>query len=129
LADKPSRFGPARYLHRDGQGQPGDHGLLHLGAADQLPAGLSRTIKYATRISTDGVYLHQLDATVWAQGNTNVTHGCLNLNGENSQWFYEFSQPGDVVEVRNTVGEPLQLWQNGDWMMPWQQWLSGSALS
>lgn len=37
--------------------------------------------------------LHELDATVWAQGNTNVTHGCLNLNRENAQWFYEFSQP------------------------------------
>jgi len=77
--------------------------------------GYRETIKYATRISADGVYLHELDATVWAQGNTNVTHGCLNLNRENAQWFYEFSQPGDVVEVRNTGGEPLQLWQNGDW--------------
>jgi lipoprotein-anchoring transpeptidase ErfK/SrfK len=91
--------------------------------------GYRETIKYATRISADGVYLHELDATVWAQGNTNVTHGCLNLNRENAQWFYEFSQPGDVVEVRNTGGEPLQLWQNGDWTIPWQQWLRGSALS
>jgi lipoprotein-anchoring transpeptidase ErfK/SrfK len=91
--------------------------------------GYRETIKYATRISTDGVYLHELGATVWAQGNTNVTHGCLNLNRENAQWFYEFSQPGDIVEVRNTGGEPLQLWQNGDWTMPWHQWLSGSALS
>jgi lipoprotein-anchoring transpeptidase ErfK/SrfK len=91
--------------------------------------GYRETIKYATRISADGVYLHELDATVWAQGNTNVTHGCLNLNRENAQWFYEFSQPGDIVEVRNTGGEPLQLWQNGDWTIPWHQWLSGSALS
>lgn len=90
--------------------------------------GYRETIKYATRISTDGVYLHELDATVWAQGQTNVTHGCLNLNRENAEWFYEFSQPGDIVEVRNTGGEPLQLWQNGDWTMPWQQWLGGSAL-
>jgi lipoprotein-anchoring transpeptidase ErfK/SrfK len=90
--------------------------------------GYRETIEYATRISTDGVYLHELDATVWAQGRTNVTHGCLNLNRENAQWFYEFSQPGDIVEVRNTGGDPLRLWQNGDWTMPWQQWLRGSAL-
>jgi lipoprotein-anchoring transpeptidase ErfK/SrfK len=91
--------------------------------------GYRETISYATRISTDGVYLHQLEATVWAQGNTNVSHGCLNLNADNAQWFFDFSQPGDVVEVRNTGGEPLQVWQNGDWSMPWEQWLTGSALA
>lgn len=91
--------------------------------------GYRETIALATRISTDGVYLHQLDATVWAQGNTNVSHGCLNLNADNAQWFYDFSIPGDVVEVRNTGGEPLQVWQNGDWSMPWDTWVQGSALS
>jgi lipoprotein-anchoring transpeptidase ErfK/SrfK len=74
------------------------------------------------RISTDGVYMHELDATVWAQGHTDTSHGCLNLNHDNAQWFYNFSVPGDVVEVRNTGGQPLQLWQNGDWAMPWDQW-------
>ena len=91
--------------------------------------GYKESISFATRISTDGVYLHQLDSTVWAQGNTNVSHGCLNLNADNAQWFYDFSQPGDVVEVRNTGGEPLQVWQNGDWSLPWDQWVQGSALS
>ncbi|OFJ51181.1 hypothetical protein BEL07_24260 [Mycolicibacterium grossiae] len=91
--------------------------------------GYRETIYYATRISTDGIYLHQLEDTVWAQGNTNVSHGCLNLNADNARWFYDFSQPGDVVEVRNTGGEPLQLWQNGDWSVPWDQWLTGSALT
>lgn len=90
--------------------------------------GYRETIKYATRISTDGIYLHQLESTVWAQGNTNVSHGCLNLNAANAKWFFDFSEPGDIVEVRNTGGEPLQLWQNGDWSMPWDQWLQGSAL-
>jgi lipoprotein-anchoring transpeptidase ErfK/SrfK len=91
--------------------------------------GYRVTIPYATRISADGIYLHQLNATVWAQGNTNTSHGCLNLNGDNAKWFYEFSVPGDVVEVRNTGGPPLQLRQNGDWSVPWDQWRKGSALS
>ncbi len=90
--------------------------------------GYRETIHNATRISTDGVYLHQLDSTVWAQGNTDVTHGCFNLNATNAKWFYNFSQSGDVVEVRNTGGDPLQVWQNGDWTMPWEHWLKGSAL-
>ena len=91
--------------------------------------GYRETINYATRISTDGIYLHQLDATVWAQGNTDTSHGCLNLNGDNAHWFYDFSMPGDVVEVRNTGGPPLALAQNGDWTVPWDQWRKGSALS
>lgn len=90
--------------------------------------GYREIINYATRISTDGIYLHQLDATVWAQGNTDTSHGCLNLNGDNAKWFYDFSQPGDVVEVRNTGGPPLTLQQNGDWTIPWDQWRHGSAL-
>ena len=84
--------------------------------------GYKESIPYAVRISTDGIYMHELDATVWAQGNTDTSHGCLNLNHDNAVWFYNFSVPGDVVEVRNTGGQPLQLWQNGDWSVPWDEW-------
>ena len=91
--------------------------------------GYRETIPWATRISMDGIYLHQLNATVWAQGNTDTSHGCLNLNSDNAQWFYNFSVPGDVVEIRNTGGPPLQLSQNGDWTVPWNEWRKGSALS
>ena len=91
--------------------------------------GYRVAIHNATQISTDGIYLHQLDETVWAQGNTNTSHGCLNLNASNAKWFMDFSQTGDVVEVRNTGGPPLQLAQNGDWTLPWEQWRKGSALS
>ncbi|GAA4490795.1 Ig-like domain-containing protein [Rhodococcus olei] len=90
--------------------------------------GYKESINWATRISTDGIYLHELASTVWAQGNTNVSHGCLNLSPSNAQWFFNFAQPGDVVEVRNTGGAPLEVWQNGDWGVPWNTWLAGSAL-
>jgi lipoprotein-anchoring transpeptidase ErfK/SrfK len=89
--------------------------------------GYRETIPYAVRLSNDGIYVHQLDSTVWAQGDTDVSHGCLNVNADNARWFYDFAQPGDVFEVRNTGGEPLQVWQNGDWSLPWGQWLAGSA--
>jgi lipoprotein-anchoring transpeptidase ErfK/SrfK len=91
--------------------------------------GYRETINYATKISTDGIYLHQLDATVWAQGHTDTSHGCLNLNADNAKWFYDFSVPGDVVEVRNSGGPPLKLAQNGDWTLSWDQWRTGSALT
>jgi lipoprotein-anchoring transpeptidase ErfK/SrfK len=98
-----------------------------------VPAGSAvsykRQIGWATRISTDGIYLHHLDDTLWAQGNTNLSSGCLNLSGENARWFFDFVQPGDVVEVRYTGGPPLQLIHNGDWSLPWDKWVQGSALT
>ncbi|MBB5911620.1 lipoprotein-anchoring transpeptidase ErfK/SrfK [Nocardia transvalensis] len=90
--------------------------------------GYKETIGWATRISGDGVYLHQLDSTVWAQGSQNTSHGCLNLSLENARWFFNFAQPGDVVEIRGTTGPPQPTWNNGDWAVPWDQWLAGSAL-
>ncbi|GCA99613.1 MULTISPECIES: Ig-like domain-containing protein [Mycolicibacterium] len=90
--------------------------------------GYKETIPWATRISHDGIYLHQLNSTIWAQGKQNTSHGCLNLNSENAKWFYDFSVPGDVVEIKYTGGEPQKLSQNGDWSMPWDQWVRGSAL-
>lgn len=52
----------------------------------------------------------------------------MNLNRANAQFFYTTSQVGDVVQVTNTGGPKLQIWQNGDWSMPWTTWTKGSAL-
>jgi lipoprotein-anchoring transpeptidase ErfK/SrfK len=92
------------------------------------PKGYKEYIYQATRISTDGIYLHQLDSTVWAQGHQDLSHGCLNLNYDNAHWFYTTSRVGDVVQVVNTGGPKVQLWQNGDWSVPWSEWVAGSAL-
>lgn len=98
---------------------------IPLGTADSY----NRKIGWATRISTDGVYLHELNDTIWAQGNTNLSHGCLNLNTENAKWFYDFVQPGDPVEIRYTGGPPLTVAQGGSWSVPWKDWVKGSALA
>lgn len=92
-------------------------------------------VYWSSKITTDGIYLHELDTTVWAQGNTDVSHGCLNLNHDNAEWYYTTSYIGDVVIVKNvhTVAgqsaKPVQLWQGGDWSVPWSTWVKGSALS
>lgn len=92
------------------------------------PGGYKETIPWATRISTDGIYLHELDSTVSAQGRYDTSHGCLNLNKANAVWFQQNALIGDVVQVVNTGGAPLELWQNGDWTLSWDQWTAGSAL-
>jgi len=90
--------------------------------------GYNTLVNWATRISTDGIYVHAAPWSVWAQGNTDTSHGCLNVSPDNATWFYHWSQAGDVVQVKNTGGAPLQVWQNGDWSVPWAQWVAGSAL-
>ena len=85
-------------------------------------------VPYATKISTDGIYLHELDTTVGVQGYQNVSHGCLNLNRDNAKWYYEHSLVGDIVKVIHSGGPTLQLWQGGDWTMSWSSWVKGSAL-
>jgi lipoprotein-anchoring transpeptidase ErfK/SrfK len=92
------------------------------------PLGYKELIYWATQISTDGIYLHELDSTVWAQGNTDTSHGCLNLNGDNATWFYQTAQIGDIVQIQNTGGAPVAQYQGGDWSVDWATWIANSAL-
>lgn len=87
-------------------------------------------IPYGTKISTDGIYLHELDTTTWAQDHgADVSHGCLNLNQANARWFFTHSLVGDPVVIHGAKGAPrLQVWQGGDWTLSWSQWQQGSAL-
>ncbi len=90
------------------------------------PKGYKEIIYNATKISTDGIYLHELDSTVWAQGSRDLSHGCLNLNEANAIWYQQTAQIGDPVVVEHTGGAPLAIWQNGDWTMPYAQWAAGN---
>jgi lipoprotein-anchoring transpeptidase ErfK/SrfK len=90
--------------------------------------GYNVLVDWATRISTDGIYVHSAPWSVWAQGKQNTSHGCLNVSPANAEWFYKWSQPGDVVQVKNTGGAPLEVWQNGDWGLSWKKWQAGSAV-
>jgi lipoprotein-anchoring transpeptidase ErfK/SrfK len=87
-------------------------------------------IPWATKISIDGIYLHELDTTIWQQNHgDDVSHGCLNLNHANAKWFFNHSMIGDPVVVHGAKHAPeIDLWQGGDWSIPWSQWVKGSAL-
>ncbi|MGH3793814.1 MAG: L,D-transpeptidase [Pseudonocardiaceae bacterium] len=84
---------------------------------------------FTERISNDGEFVHENPASVAAQGNTNVSHGCINLDLANAQWFFQTFGLGDVVEVVNSGGPPLPVWDiYGDWSLSWPDWQAGSAL-
>jgi lipoprotein-anchoring transpeptidase ErfK/SrfK len=81
------------------------------------------------RISSDGEFVHSAPWSVGQQGDSNVSHGCVNLSPTNAQWFYDHFGLGDVVEITNSGGHPLPVWDiYGDWTLAWPQWQAGSAV-
>ena len=64
------------------------------------PEGYRTPVEYAVRISDSGEFVHAAPWSVAQQGNTNVSHGCINMSTERAAWFFNFSQPGDVVEIQ-----------------------------
>jgi lipoprotein-anchoring transpeptidase ErfK/SrfK len=86
------------------------------------------TVYEAVQISSSGEYVHSAPWSVWAQGQQNVSHGCVNASPEFAGWFYNLSQRGDIVTV---VGTDRELeWNNGwgFWQSSWKDWVDGSAL-
>jgi lipoprotein-anchoring transpeptidase ErfK/SrfK len=83
-------------------------------------------VPVGVKISYDGEYVHWADWSVWAQGNTDTSHGCLNVSPADSWWFYGFSRPGDIVDVRNT-GRTLAEWNSGYWNVSWATWVGDGA--
>jgi lipoprotein-anchoring transpeptidase ErfK/SrfK len=85
--------------------------------------------RYSVRISNNGEFIHANPASLGAQGNTNVTNGCVNLSTEDAQQYFGSAIYGDPVEV---TGTPIQLsYADGDiwdWAVDWDTWLSMSAI-
>jgi len=92
------------------------------------PQAYKATEYNAVRISNDGEFVHENPNTVGVQGHDNVSHGCINVNQANSLWFFNYMNVGDVVEVTNSGGQQLPVWDAlGDWSLPWPQWSKGNA--
>jgi lipoprotein-anchoring transpeptidase ErfK/SrfK len=91
------------------------------------PEGYRTPVEYAVRISDSGEFVHAAPWSVAQQGNTNVSHGCINMSTERAAWFFNFSRPGDIVEIRNSSAGDLRS-DIYDWVIPWEQWRAGSAL-
>jgi lipoprotein-anchoring transpeptidase ErfK/SrfK len=85
---------------------------------------------WAVRISNNGEFIHANPNTVGDQGNTNVSHGCVNLSTANAKAYYDSALYGDPVIV---TGTNVQLSPADgdlfDWTVPWSEWLRLSALN
>ena len=83
---------------------------------------------WAVRISDTGEFVHSAPWSVADQGKRNVSHGCVNTDPADAQWFFKLSHPGDIVTVTGT-SRKLE-WDNGlgYWQRPWNTWVAGSAL-
>jgi lipoprotein-anchoring transpeptidase ErfK/SrfK len=85
--------------------------------------------RFAVRISNNGEFIHCNPNSIGAQGNTNVTNGCINLNLENAQQYFNSAMYGDPVEV---TGTSIQLsYADGDlwdWAVDWDTWRGMSAI-
>jgi lipoprotein-anchoring transpeptidase ErfK/SrfK len=99
------------------------------GLCPPAPGAYKSTEYWAERISNDGEFVHENPNTVGQQGNSNVSHGCINLSPENAQAFFGQFGLGDVVEVANSTGPILPIYDTyGDWELNWADWQAGSAL-
>lgn len=87
-------------------------------------------MRHAVRISNNGEFIHANPGSIGAQGNSNVTNGCINMSPADAEQYFHSAVYGDPVEVTGT-SIPLShadgdIW---DWTVPWADWLAMSAIS
>ncbi len=98
------------------------------GIAKDDPEYYRLDVYWAMRITWSGEYVHSAPWSVGSQGNSNVSHGCINLAPSNASWLFNQAKIGDPVEVKNTgrtqdLGNGWTMWEES-----WNDWKSGSAL-
>jgi lipoprotein-anchoring transpeptidase ErfK/SrfK len=86
--------------------------------------------RFAVRISNNGEFIHANPSSAGAQGNSNVTNGCINLSTEDAQQYFNSALYGDPVEVTGTRIDLSyadgDIW---DWAVDWDDWVAMSALT
>jgi lipoprotein-anchoring transpeptidase ErfK/SrfK len=85
-------------------------------------------VPWSVRFTWSGDFLHDAYWSVGQQGNSDVSHGCVNMPPAAAQTYYQEEVPGDPVTI---TGSPLAGTQRDgwtDWFETWPQVLAGSAL-
>jgi lipoprotein-anchoring transpeptidase ErfK/SrfK len=85
---------------------------------------------WSVRISNNGEFIHANPETTGVQGSANVTHGCVNLSTANAKEYFDTAIFGDPVEVTGSrIAMSPADGDIYDWTVPWDKWVSMSALN
>ncbi|WP_067677578.1 L,D-transpeptidase [Nocardia miyunensis] len=85
------------------------------GVPSTSPEGYKLEVEYATRLAGNGIFLHAAPWSVAQQGNSDASHGCLNVSTADAAWFFDNAQKGDPVVVKNSTGAASHSDGMGDW--------------
>lgn len=85
--------------------------------------------KWAVRISNHGEFIHENNDNAANIGKANTSHGCINLLEADAKAYYDTAMIGDPVEITGSQANFPTTSDVFDWLIPWDQWKSMSALS
>ncbi len=85
------------------------------GVPSTAPGGYKLEVEYASRLANNGIFLHAAPWSVAQQGNSDASHGCLNVSTGDAEWFFDNAQKGDPVVVKNSTGAASHSDGMGDW--------------
>jgi lipoprotein-anchoring transpeptidase ErfK/SrfK len=85
--------------------------------------------KWAVRISNHGEFIHENEENHGNIGRVNSSHGCVNLFEADAKAYFDSALIGDPVEVTGSAANFPTTSDVYDWLIPWGQWQSMSALS
>jgi lipoprotein-anchoring transpeptidase ErfK/SrfK len=91
------------------------------------PGYYNELVNWAVRFTFSGDYYHSAPWSVVSQGESNVSHGCVNLSPQDAKTYYDLAVPGDPITIVNSP--KAGNWDDGwtDWFLSWEQYLAGSA--
>ncbi|MCA1655148.1 MAG: L,D-transpeptidase family protein [Pseudonocardiaceae bacterium] len=85
--------------------------------------------KWAVRISNHGEFIHENEENHANIGRVNSSHGCVNLFETDAKAYFDSALIGDPVEITGSKANFPTTSDVFDWLIPWSQWQSMSALS
>lgn len=84
--------------------------------------------KWAVRISNHGEFIHENEENRANIGKVNSSHGCVNLFETDAKAYFDSALIGDPVEITGAKANFPTTSDVFDWLIPWSQWQSMSAL-
>jgi lipoprotein-anchoring transpeptidase ErfK/SrfK len=84
--------------------------------------------KWSVRISNHGEYIHENEENAANIGKANTSHGCVNLRESDAKDYFDSALIGDPVEITGSKAKMPRTSDVFDWLIPWSEWQSMSAL-